>query len=490
MRGARHALLTIASLCAAALPALAADPYAEYRIPDHRWLSWSARLTAEGYRTLNHSSYSEEVDRQGYGRVFTSLYGGFDSDRNSRAYGLALSAIGELQTSDQSALYYGDTYEAHQRNEYTNEYASAFYALSRFPWQAPLGFSLSTNAAIFPGQRWSSLNQSRTSPPGAFYPGFKDQRLASSTHGSYDANASLLASVDWGRVRDATPVYQVQVLEQRLHETGAIQGELSRGARERLAALYTVEGDVSFAHQRPTKYFWRELERLLTDDGVLGPGGLDAYTVQRLLEPITLEAKAFARTRGYSFGPLVILGKDWRHESYKSEYQELRFLADTLYYSYADSIPRTKVDNHDESINTGLFVEYHRPFGMRWQADAFSRALVSDGAKEVVLHSSLDAAWAIADRWQWNGSLSHDATAPGQGGARKVDHWTLGAATSLAYFFEDSWAFQIGYQHQQDHASTTFRRNDTYTLGVTYQFAGWLTAPGLFAPMRLTPPGD
>jgi len=347
MRGVRRALLLSASLVLHPSIASADDPYAEYRIPDHRWLSWSAWLTAEGYRTLNHSSYSEEIDRQGYGHVFTSLYGGFDSDRNSRAYGLALSASGELQTYDQSAPYYGDTYEAHQRNEHANEYASAFYALSRFPWQAPLGFSLSTNAAISPAQRWSSQSQSRTSPPGAFYPGFKDQRLANSTYGSYDANASLLASVDWGRVRDATPVYQVQVLEQRLHETGAIQGKLSSSARERLAALYTVESDVSFAHQRPTKYFWRELERLLTDDGVLGPGGLDAYTVQRLLEPITLE-KAFARTRGYSFGPLVILGKRWRHESYKSEYQDLRFLADTLYSSYTDSIPRTKVDDHDE----------------------------------------------------------------------------------------------------------------------------------------------
>jgi hypothetical protein len=31
-------------------------------------------------------------------------------------------------------------------------------------------------------------------------------------------------------------------------------------------------------------------------------------------------------------------------------------------------------------------------------------------------------------------------------------------------------------------------RTDTYTLGVSYQFAGWLNAPGLFAAMRLSPP--
>jgi len=280
----------------------------------------------------------------------------------------------------------------------------------------------------------------------------------------------------------------VQVLEHRLHETGAIHGELSPGARERLAALYTVEGDLSFAHQRPTKYFWRELERLLADDGVLGPGGLDAYTVQRLVEPIELGNRSFSRTRGYSFGPLVVLGKGWSRASYEAKLQDLRFVADTLYYSYTDSIPRTKVDDHAETINTGLFVEYHRPFGMRWQADAFSRALVTDGAKQLDLSSSLDAVWAIADRWQWNASLSHVATSPGQGRARKVERWTLDTTWSLNYFFEDSWVFQAGYENLQDHSSTSFRRNDTYLLGVTYQFAGWLAAPGLFEPMRLTPP--
>jgi len=283
----------------------------------------------------------------------------------------------------------------------------------------------------------------------------------------------------------------VQVLEQRLHETGAIHGALSPHARERLAALYTVESDLSFAHQRPTKYFWRELEQLLNDDGVLGPGGLDAYTVQRLLEPVALVTRSFARVRGYSVGPLVKMAKGWAHLSSESHRLDLGFVGDSLYDTlYSAQQPRTKVDTHSEGVSSGLFVEYHRPFGMQWQADAFSSALVSDGAKTVSFSSALSAAWAIADRWQWNGILRHDASAPGQPGDRKVDHWTFNAVTSLNYFFEDSWAFQVGYQHQQAHTSWNFYRTDTYTLGVSYQFAGWLDAPGLFAPMRLQPPSQ
>ena len=59
---------------------------------------------------------------------------------------------------------------------------------------------------------------------------------------------------------------------------------------------------------------------------------------------------------------------------------------------------------------------------------------------------------------------------------------------SLNYFFEDAWAFQLGYQHHQGHSPVDFTRTDTYSLGVSYQFAGWLNAPAIFTPMRLSPP--
>src|SRR5262249_49937216 len=135
-------------------------------------------------------------------------------------------------------------------------------------------------------------------------PPFRNQSEFNSSRDEYDVLLSLDASASWGRVRDATPVYQVEVLEERLRETGTLHQPLSRHAREQLAALYTVEGDVAFAHQRPTKYFWRELERILREDGVLDPGGLDAYAVQRLLEPITITGAIVARTAGYTVGPV------------------------------------------------------------------------------------------------------------------------------------------------------------------------------------------
>jgi hypothetical protein len=393
---------------------------------------------------------------------------------------------GASHRRDISEARFFETLDSHTHDQSALENVSAFYALSRFPWQAPLGFSLATNGALRPQQSWSALNETETFLPPFLMPA-RQVTTSNSTTGSYVGDAALSASVSWGRVRDATPVYQVQVLEQRLRETGAIQGALSRGAQERLAALYTVESQVAFAHQRPTKYFWRELERLLADDGVLGAGGLDAYTVQRLLEPLVLQG-SFARLRGWSVGPQVKLAKHWSHASFESASRRDVFVADTLYDSSSFSRPRTKLDGHDESIFSGASVEFHHPFGMHWQADAFASGLLSEAGEDLALSSAASAAWAIADRWQWVGNISHDATAPRIDGDRKVDQWHLNLAASLNYFFEDAWAFQLGYQHQQNHSPFDFTRFDTYTLGVSYQFAGWLNAPAVFAPMRLTPP--
>jgi hypothetical protein len=489
MRGIRRRLLLSVSLTLFPSVSFAADPFAEYRIPDHRWLSWSAGLNAGG----NHYVVDDVGGEQRLQRVFSgngssSFVGGYDSDTHSRAYGLSLRFQGSRENSERNDFLSYEIDEAQARSQRASERVSLFYALSHFPWQVPLGFSLATSDAIRLDQSWTADDEVRTIID-PFFPGAQVRTSSNSTAGTYVADATLTGSVRWGRVRDATPVYQVHVLEDRLRETGAIQGELSHGARERLAALYTVEFDLSFAHQRPTKYFWRELERLLSEDGVLGAGGLDAYTVQRLLEPLAiLGDRSFPRFRGWAVGPQVMLAKRWSHSSGLSESRRVVLVADTLFDSSSVIQPRTETDRHDESIFTGAFVEYHRPIGMKWQADAFSRALLSEAGEDLVLSTDLSATWSIADRWQWAGDLFHDATAPGSGVDRKVERWALIVGTSLSYFLEDNWAFQFSYQHGQGHSPTGFSRTDGYSLGVSYQFAGWLDAPAVFAPMRLTPP--
>ena len=473
-----HAL--VATLCLAASPALADDPYAEYRIPEHYWLSWTGNLTASGNRDVSDSfGHGESGSLRGNGA--SSLTGGFDSDASAHAYGLSLALNGNKAWRAFDQGIFGD--DDHGHSKQASQSFTGFLAYSRYPTGIPVGLSLGANGAFSLSQSWVTDDRTTTFPP--------SQRQSNNEYssGGYDAAASLTASLSLGRVRDATPVYQVQVLERRLLDAGTITHALSRAGRERLASLYTVQFDLAFAHQRPTKYFWQELERILRDDGVLGEGGLDAYSVQRLLEPLTIVgAGSFARARGFAFGPQVGLSKQWRHSSLEGSFSDKSYDHDTLVTANEQSIDRLS-DTHNETILTGVFAEYHRPFGMRWQVDAVSRASIPEYGKVITWSNQARVDWLVADRWFAAASIQHGLTAPGHGTERRVQTWSVDYGASVNYFLEDAWSFGVIWTGHQEN-SFAFDRRDSFSLGVSYQFAGWLTAPAVFAPMRLTPPSN
>ena len=484
MRGIRRALLATGMLALLPGRSFADDPYADYRIPEHYWRSWTANLQGSGSRNVSNS-FDETTAGTLTGSGYTSLYGGYDSDTRSSLYNLYLQANGDREHSSVRYEILPVVTDRDDGQQHASQSLSGAYAWSRYPWAAPLGYALSTSAIGVMNQSWNSTGEVQSQPPVEYH------SSSNVTTGEATGTVSLTASVSWGRVRDATPVYQVQVLEQRLLDMGTITRPLSTHAREQLASLYTVQSDVSFAHQRPTKYFWRELERLLTEDGVLGPAGLDAYAVQRLVEPISVGNKGLiSRARGFAVGPQVMLSKSWTHNSGESANRSAVFFNDTLFNSSEFVVPRTRTDEHSESILSGAFVDYHHPFGMRWQVDGTSQGLLSESGATLSANSTLRATWQVADRWFITGGLHHVLTAPGHGLDRRVNQWRINGDASVNYFFEDAWAFQLGYTHQQMKTPSAYSRQDGYTLGVTFQFAGWLYAPGLFAPMRLSPPAN
>jgi len=474
----RLAQSLVATLCLAASPALADDPYGEYRIPEHYWRSWTGSASAGGRRDVSDSfGHAESGNLSGNGS--SRLTGGFDSDARSHAYSLTLALSGNKVWRDLDQDIFGD--EDHGHNKQASQSLTGFLAYSRYPTSIPIGLSLAANGAFSLSQSWVYDDRTTNFPPS------KRQSKSDASSGGYDAGAGLTASLSLGRVRDATPVYQVQVLEQRLLDAGTITHALSSAGRERLAALYTVQLDVAFAHQRPTKYFWQELERILRDDGVLGEGGLDAYSVQRLLEPLTIVGSGpAARARGIAFGPVVMLSKQWSHSSSEGTFSEKDYDHDTLVTSYELSVDQLS-DFHSDTIFSGLFAEYHRPFGMRWQVDAVSRALIPEYGKVITWTNQAGVNWLVADRWFATAAIQHGLTAPGHGTERRPQTWSVDYGASVNYFLEDAWAFGLRWAGHQE-SKFGFERRDSFSLGVTYQFAGWLTAPAVFAPMRLSPP--
>lgn len=475
-------LLCGASLCTAST-SFAEDPYADYRIPAHNWHSWSFNVGAGGSHQLGQGeAFGRSTVGDVTGSLLSSYSGGYDSDPHAAAYGLSVSASGDRNHQSQSVTTSFASVDQTQLARGTHETVTGFLAVRRYPWSAPLGFSLGSNATLNLAQSWRSSSITAEAPP------FTQLQASNVTTGTYNVQGAASASVGWGRTRDATPVYQVQVLEQRLLDLGTIQRPLSPAARERLASLYTMELRVAFAHQRPTKYFWGELERLLHDDGVLSEAGLDAYSVQRLLEPIAIAGRSVARVRGYFLGPQVALFTHQFHESTGGVLSQAQLQDGVILNSSEVTVPRSDRNLRDDDVMSGFTAEYHQPFGPRWQADGFSRTLVAESGERVDLSNTLLGTWLVSDRWYASVRFDQQSTAPGSGWDRHVEQWAVNSAASLSYFIEDSWALQLSASQQQFHDAAAYTRRETFSLGVTYQLSGLLNAPGRFEPMRLAPP--
>jgi len=292
------------------------------------------------------------------------------------------------------------------------------------------------------------------------------------------------AWLGWGHVRDATPVYQAQVLEARLLRDGALSRELSDAARGKVAALFTVQFDLSAAHERPNKYFWRELERILREDGALARESLDAYAVLRVLEPITIGTRV-PRTTGFFVGPAWTVQTYRDRRTDEESFSNIYYLADTIAATASGHRESTQNSRLDDVL-VSFQGELHRPLSTSTQFDASSIIGIQEAGEFPFVRNSLSLAWVVADRWVVLGSAFHQASAAGR--SRHFARWDVTLNGELDYFLEDAWALRLIATEAQNRNSYSFSRGGSLQLALTWIVSGLFEAPGLVGAMRPTPP--
>jgi hypothetical protein len=227
-----------------------ADDFSDFRIPTHRVFSVSAAAYGSFGNTNNENKendYSRQwrMDGQCEGRAYW-LY---DSDPFRAKVSFDLSGAGSTQNS--SSRYSSETTRAQRHNNYRYLYSDYQISLDNryFPWSLPIGCIMSGNLSAGFSASW---NGTETEDNLVDY-----YRFASSNedHWKHSYSASATIGAGYGRVRDASSVYDVYVLEHRLLKSGAITRNLSDSARKRLYALLYFEGEYSNLHNQPAKFF-------------------------------------------------------------------------------------------------------------------------------------------------------------------------------------------------------------------------------------------
>lgn len=479
------ALIVVTSL---PLPALAASDaadsaYWDYRIPKHRWSQWTAGISGNAQH-FDRSGPGDQTLRSGTfnGQVRTTASGGYDSDPLFQSWLLDALVHGTRRHSEQFWTLPSETVTNDQSDRELDQRFQLDYLVRAYPWAFPLGLTAGTFHRLDLGQRFFSTEFERTTAPD-----LRQRELTSSSSGIWTYVGDLALGAGLGRVRDVTPVYEAQVLAERLLDSGALARPLSRAAIERLAALFTVQSEVSYAHGRPSKYFWEEVERVLVEDGALVTGAMTLYDAHRVLEPLTIRGRIL-RAAGWFVGPLVRLNMLQRHTRNEFSGSQEYYQADTLLFSSELSDEFSDYRREDR-ISTGVTLEYHHPAGPNWQYDVQQLTQIGESGERLLSYSNASAMWVVTDRWLATARINHTIFWEGEGFERAPGTWFLQYGADLSYFLEDRWAITLTAVESQGRSSFGFDRQGSYSLGLNYVISGLFDAPGLTATMRPIPGG-
>ena len=451
-----------------------ADDYRDFRVPDYRLLSWNLDLTGTGSASRFAPSGGTD-NRSTLGRFeFRSPFQADDvTESRERFISLNLQSSPLMQTGQSTggSLSPGSSFEFRGiERDYAGQ---ANWFESRYPGANALAWNWGASFYARMIDQDNADDYFRVAPGGEEHLSYQNRR----TTYFYTGSASL--GLGRGRVRDVSGVYEAQVLESRLLETGRLLRPLTPGGRQRLAELFYLSDGITSVHDRPSKYLWTEIERVLAADGALQDGTLDAWSALRALEPVMLLAGSNRRA-GRFVGLFGFASADRGHQD-TQERQESTIIQNGVIVSYYNLESSSRTDIEQDDAGVGLEWSENHPLSMRSQLDLRSR--LKWGSHETLSGLFiLGMRHMIADRWDAELVGQYDATAWTTGGQRSEPDWFVTARGTLAYLIEDSWSLQASYQ--TFHSQSRERDLPAYqladheiTLGVTYRAAGRFGAP-------------
>lgn len=475
-----------------------ADEFDDFRIPEHSRHDWRLDIGLNGDRVEQNEP--DRLSRNISGLSSMSYRWLSDSEPAYTAAIIQLIGEGTGSWTHTHSVPPFAVNSADREVRYVAERWRLSAFTRRYPWNMPLGFSLGASVDGYYQQSWQDNRSDITFNSGGVAFRSIDQSSTEAWSPMHSSHIDL--TVGWGRVRDASGVYEARLLEHRLLGTGGLTRPLSEAARRRLAALLTVRVSYDDVHDRAAKSLWRQVTAILEQDGALGETDLDPSAVLRVGEPHTgsglrpdaLPRTPFLRNVGYFIGPTIIdsHAKQVMHTDYSSSFQRME--DDSVVASGSSQDSQRDEYVFDDTF-AGVVAEAHRPIGLRWQTNLEGRFLIplretsSNGNR---LQGVASLSWMVSDRWEISGSGVYQRSEAGNGEKAQPESsqwlyrlqgtWFIEDRLSLSLnASETQWRFEFGS------TGSSFRRSGQLSLQMTYRILGGFEAPGLIPRETFAP---
>jgi hypothetical protein len=459
-----------------------ADDFKDFRIPDHKVIA-----SGVGVRGMYNWGKSDLYQAQNkssdaWGSLFGGLYWLKDSDVLRSE--IHLSASLSRSRYEEFAENYADSETGEDVRSSPQESASMSWESWYYPSSMPFGAYAGADGYL-QTQRNSSTHTGTWSSEGIDYVHTLDSKYEQMFR-----SADLLGGIVYGRVRDASTVYQVRIVEQRLIKDGALKGELTSQTRQRIAGLFYNRAKYRYRFERYDRYFWRDIEAALKTDPAFNAQAFDAYALYHMDE----EAYGWPRiTRqcGWRIGPIV----DASH-AYQKQSDETR---EFVRYSSPDSsgVDTLNFDDNEykfprDNVKIGLQAAYYLPLNLRWQFEFISSFLryVEPENNGFSLSTQANAYYEIADRWTVTGTFSHSRTlsdpSPDEPSwyLDPYNSWSYSVDADVKYYIENRTALNLslaysksGYTEPQENMFDRHVSNVMAFVGITYNITGHMYSP-------------
>jgi hypothetical protein len=507
----------LSGLLLLALPcvAYAGDDFSQFRIPANSYLDWTGSLDGYGNWRDTHAGPDHSSGSSWTSNLYSSARRWSENEEHS-GYSAASVWLDGTRYHDVTLQnvdfhipgYYPQSVadDAGRQNALEDIIINA--QQSWYVHGSPWAVTGSVSGEVEDSQDWSDEHQQR------FLESSPSQLTDTRRSGyrvDYRSQLDAALGVGFGRIRNATGLYEARVFEDRLLAVGALARHLSVPARQRLSDLMYARSNVDRSTSRPAADVMDAVERILFEDGALRDSVLTVSELFRSTEPIFL-ASVLGSTYGGDGLPAspITRQQGWQIRTSvttdQSRETERGGDAETA-HTYLGGVEqpasetRSEGSNKYHSAQTGLqaLAEYHLPCGLREQWDAlvqYDRPL-RHSTSGFALHSQLNWTYIVADRWLASSGGSHARSLSRDEAHRTLnDSWSFVTFASVQYLLRDRLALSLGADESWSRQQSDFRTTNYVDrhaarwnsgghirAGVTYRFKGSARIAGVIPAM-------